>query len=63
VPFFFEPNFDAIVKPLDAVVRAQTAAGEQVEEGKYQSIVYGEFLKKKVGSNFSATTPGKGKYD
>lgn len=48
------------MRPLDAVIRAQTEAAEKVDESKYAPVVYGEFLKKKVGSNFSETTPGKG---
>jgi len=63
LPFFFEPNFDAVVKPLQAVVRSQAAAKEAVEEAKYKPVVYGEFLKSKVGSNFADSTPGKGRYD
>ncbi|KAG8925775.1 hypothetical protein FRC01_009727 [Tulasnella sp. 417] len=61
LPFFFEPNFDALVKPLAAVVRAQEASGEKIDDGTYAPVVYGEFLKSKVTNNFSEATPGKGK--
>jgi len=63
IPFFFEPNFDALVKPLDAALRIQekqvlvTVDGGKTKE--YKPTVYGEFLMAKVGNNFD----GKGKYD
>ena len=69
VPFFFEPNFDALVSPLEAAKRLQvdTANGDLVHEKEefisskiYEPVVYGEFLKKKVVNNFAT---GKGKYD
>ncbi|KAJ7670216.1 hypothetical protein B0H17DRAFT_1086060 [Mycena rosella] len=56
VPFFFEPNFSAHVKPLAAAKRIQGTDG--IPEKK--SVVYGEFLVAKVGNNFAG---GKGKYD
>ncbi|KAJ6477458.1 hypothetical protein C8R47DRAFT_1140638 [Mycena vitilis] len=55
VPFFFEPNFNAHVKPLAAAKRIQ---GGNIADKKY--VVYGEFLLAKVGNNFAG---GKGKYD
>ncbi|KAG8772164.1 hypothetical protein FRC12_003221 [Ceratobasidium sp. 428] len=56
VPFFFEPNFDAVIKPLPAALRlAETPKGKLAEP-----MVYGEFLYKKVASNFNV---GKGRYD
>ncbi|KAI0699114.1 Clavaminate synthase-like protein [Cytidiella melzeri] len=62
IPFFFEPNFDALVKPLAAAARIQE--GDPKVEGQiqktYQPVVYGEFLLGKVGSNFDT---GRGKYD
>ncbi|KAJ6508798.1 Clavaminate synthase-like protein [Mycena sanguinolenta] len=57
VPFFFEPNFDAQVKPLAAADRIQ---GADAPVPKKQPILYGDFLMAKVGNNF---TGGKGKYD
>ncbi|KAJ4482141.1 Clavaminate synthase-like protein [Lentinula aciculospora] len=67
IPFFFEPNFDALVTPLDAALRIQekektTLLNEgKVEKVKeYKPIVYGKFLMGKVGNNFA---DGKGKYD
>ncbi|KAG8982887.1 hypothetical protein FRB90_006483 [Tulasnella sp. 427] len=62
LPFFFEPNFDALVKPLAAVIRAQDASGEKIDDKAYAPVVYGEFLKSKVTTNFSEATPGKGRY-
>ncbi|KAF9077680.1 Clavaminate synthase-like protein [Rhodocollybia butyracea] len=72
-PFFFEPNFNALVKPLAAALRTQerenkdklaggdVQAGEiKVKSKEYKPTVYGEFLMKKVGNNFA---DGKGKYD
>ncbi|KZM24858.1 uncharacterized protein EKO05_0005605 [Ascochyta rabiei] len=46
VPFFFEPNFDAVVKPLDACVRR--SGRPSMHEGS----TYGEHLLTKVFSNF-----------
>ncbi|KAF2020777.1 Clavaminate synthase-like protein [Aaosphaeria arxii CBS 175.79] len=46
VPFFFEPNFDAVVKPLGKCV--EKTGGEPVHEGN----TYGEHLLGKVFSNF-----------
>ncbi|KAJ7644122.1 hypothetical protein FB45DRAFT_896994 [Roridomyces roridus] len=54
VPFFFEPNFDALIQPLAAVKRIQGSAPEK------KPVVYGEFLMGKVSGNFAG---GKGKYD
>ena len=64
VPFFFEPNFDALIKPLDAALRMQAEDSNPLHPGvfkqNYEPVRYGEFLKKKVGSNFDT---GKGRYD
>ncbi|KAJ7780650.1 hypothetical protein DFH07DRAFT_437667 [Mycena maculata] len=57
VPFFFEPNFNAHVKPLAAAKRIQ---GETENIPDKRSVVYGDFLMAKVGNNFVG---GKGKYD
>ncbi|KAJ7250880.1 Clavaminate synthase-like protein [Mycena haematopus] len=57
VPFFFEPNFDAHVKPLAAAKRIQGTTAPVPEK---QPVVYGDFLLAKVGNNFAG---GKGKYD
>jgi len=57
VPFFFEPNFNAHVKPLAAAKRIQGTSGSVPEK---QPVVYGEFLMGKVAGNFAG---GKGKYD
>ncbi|KAF9464175.1 Clavaminate synthase-like protein [Collybia nuda] len=63
IPFFFEPNFSANVKPLAAALRIQ--AEEDVEAtGRplvhRTPVVYGDFLLSKVGNNFSGS---KGRYD
>jgi len=67
IPFFFEPNFNALIKPLDAALRMQAEDTNYLypSEGavikpNYEPVQYGEFLKKKVGNNFDT---GKGKYD
>ncbi|TDL22212.1 Clavaminate synthase-like protein [Rickenella mellea] len=71
IPFFFEPNFDALVKPLAAALRLQDCAGnltngakdhseETTHATKYKPAVYGDFLVGKVGGNFATS---KGKYD
>ncbi|CAE6466933.1 unnamed protein product [Rhizoctonia solani] len=58
VPFFFEPNFDAVVEPLPAALRLPEVQGKVQDQ--YKPIVYGDFLYKKVSNNFSL---GKGQYD
>jgi isopenicillin N synthase-like dioxygenase len=60
IPFFFEPNFDANVTPLAAARRLQEKPNSHDNDKSYSPVVYGEFLMKKVGSNFA---DGKGKYD
>lgn len=53
VPFFFEANFDAYVEPLDAALRIQEAQGDsEALKHKKAGVVYGDWLKKKVGGNF-----------
>ncbi|KAJ4989760.1 2og-fe oxygenase [Stagonosporopsis vannaccii] len=46
VPFFFEPNFDALVKPLESCVRRSGTAR------MHAGSTYGEHLLTKVFSNF-----------
>jgi isopenicillin N synthase-like dioxygenase len=46
VPFFYEPNFDAVVKPLEKCV--EETGGRPIHEGS----TYGEHLLTKVFSNF-----------
>jgi len=71
IPFFFEPNFDALVKPLPAALRmleressqefSDNGSCQEIAKKKvYSPVSYGQFLLKKVGSNFAT---GKGKYD
>ena len=61
VPFFFEPNFDALVKPIpSALGKKAQETGEQGGEPACKSVVYGEFLLAKVGNNFA--TEGSGRY-
>ena len=67
IPFFFEPNFDAFIKPLDAALRMQAQDTNFLHPSKeneikptYEPVRYGDFLWKKVGNNFDI---GKGKYD
>jgi hypothetical protein len=64
IPFFFEPNFDSKVAPLEAARRIQkdlslstgkhhTSQGsQQAGEKIYEPVVYGEFLRGKVTNNF-----------
>jgi hypothetical protein len=47
------------VEPLPAASRLLECHGK-VERKKYEPVIYGEFLKRKVGSNFA---DGKGRYD
>lgn len=61
IPFFFEPNFDALIKPLPAALRLQETPKKKARpEKEHKPIVYGQFLLGKVTSNFDT---GKGKYD
>jgi isopenicillin N synthase-like dioxygenase len=46
VPFFFEPDFDAVVKPLKRCV--ERTGGKE----KFGSAVYGEHLIGKIRGNF-----------
>jgi hypothetical protein len=61
IPFFFEPNFDSKVAPLEAARRIQKDLGlsterhhtsEQAREKTYEPVVYGDFLQGKVSGNF-----------
>lgn len=59
IPFFFEPNWDAAVRPLDAARRIVEEEGGERPRGKvYDEVTYGDFLLKKVTNNFA----GGGKY-
>ncbi|KAA8909689.1 hypothetical protein FN846DRAFT_600909 [Sphaerosporella brunnea] len=54
VPFFYEPNWDAVIKPLEKCVQ-KTGGAE-----KYGEVVYSAHLMGKVSGNFySAATDGK----
>ncbi|EMD39973.1 hypothetical protein CERSUDRAFT_112209 [Gelatoporia subvermispora B] len=60
IPFFFEPNFNALVKPLPAAIRIQEETPKPktkymhslVPQKPYKPTVYGEFLLKKIARNF-----------
>jgi len=71
IPFFYEPNFTAVVKPLRAALALQQntkmpgldpkhRVREEDDAKTYDPIIYGDFLLKKVSGNFDT---GKGKYD
>ena len=66
VPFFFEPNFDAEIKPTEAALRilSQTSGEKEVERLRavYPPVIYGEFLKKKVGGNFVDASQPRARY-
>jgi hypothetical protein len=61
IPFFFEPNFDAHVQPLEAAIRIQQREKDEKmkadSEKRYKPVAYGQFLMAKVGNNFA-----QGKY-
>ncbi|PPQ89672.1 hypothetical protein CVT25_013858 [Psilocybe cyanescens] len=64
IPFFFEPNFDAIIKPLPVMARIRSKGGSdavKVKSTGREPVIYGDFLVSKVGNNFA--TDRKGKYD
>ncbi|KAL0961069.1 hypothetical protein HGRIS_006053 [Hohenbuehelia grisea] len=59
IPFFFEPNFDAEIKPLPAALRLLANGEGTGKEIKHKEVVYGQFLLSKVTNNFA----GGSKYD
>ncbi|KAF8798792.1 Clavaminate synthase-like protein [Phlegmacium glaucopus] len=65
IPFFFEPNFDAVVKPLAVVSRLKGKEPSENTDANAlrRPVVYGDFLVSKVGNNFDSKSAGKGKYD
>jgi len=68
IPFFFEPNFTALVRPLPAALRIlrHEKAGNEEEVVKaqkaYPPVVYGEFLRGKVGGNFTEESQSRERY-
>jgi isopenicillin N synthase-like dioxygenase len=46
IPFFFEPNLDTVVQPLESCRRY---AGNQ----KFESVLFADHLRAKVLNNFS----------
>lgn len=59
VPFFFEPNFDALVKPIPGALRKKAEETGELENPVYKPVVYGDFLLAKVGSNFAGESSGR----
>jgi isopenicillin N synthase-like dioxygenase len=53
VPFFYEPNWDAVVKPLRRCV--EKTGGEE----RYESVKYGDHLVGKLRSNFYSGGDGE----
>ncbi|PPQ66258.1 hypothetical protein CVT24_007276 [Panaeolus cyanescens] len=60
IPFFFEPNFDAYIKPIESVVNKLKDGGALPQAEEVKPVVYGDFLLKKVGNNFD--TSGRDRY-
>jgi isopenicillin N synthase-like dioxygenase len=60
LPFFFEPAFNAEVKPLEAAKRKiREESWIMGNHGKnYSQVRYGEFLLRKVGGNFIKPATG-----
>jgi len=52
IPFFFEPNFTARIAPLPVAILTLAEKDDAPNE-VYKPVVYGEFLMRKVESNFS----------
>lgn len=54
VPFFFEPDFDSHVRPLESKLLASVREEKLSERRLFGSddIIYGEWLENKVASNF-----------
>ncbi|KAH7885384.1 hypothetical protein F5I97DRAFT_1937605 [Phlebopus sp. FC_14] len=60
IPFFFEPNFTANVKPLSAAMRMKAETDATCRDNKiYQPVIYGDFLLNKVGNNFAVEDKDK----
>ena len=61
IPFFYEPNFDALVQPLplppDVVSIATGVTPLSVRQG--EPVMYGHHLLQKVSNNFVFEQPGK----
>ncbi|ORY87439.1 hypothetical protein BCR35DRAFT_289504 [Leucosporidium creatinivorum] len=54
IPFFYEPNFDAVIKPLPSALALQAKTSSSAASQAFApSVVYGEFLAKKVSGNFA----------
>mmetsp|Transcript_14380 Transcript_14380/g.23749 ORF Transcript_14380/g.23749 Transcript_14380/m.23749 type:complete len:305 (-) Transcript_14380:479-1393(-) len=51
VPFFFEPNWDAMVEPLEGLV------GRSGQPAKYKPVKYGDHLMGKITTNFAKDDP------
>lgn len=47
VPFFFEPNWDAVIEPLQTCVERDPKG-----ESHYDKVVYGPYLQNKIANNF-----------
>jgi isopenicillin N synthase-like dioxygenase len=58
LPFFFEPNFDASIMPLEAVARLREKDGLSAVADR-KALVYGDFLVGKVGNNFDKENSGR----
>jgi isopenicillin N synthase-like dioxygenase len=52
VPFFFEPNFDAAISPLQSCLDKDNG-----EKKVPEKVIYGEHLLKKVAANFYHPAP------
>lgn len=46
IPFFFEPNYDAFIAPLDCCITDERPLS-------FSSVVYGDHLLSKVSNNFA----------
>lgn len=55
MPFFFEPNWDAEIRPLEAAFKLQEELGQGATPPPKKAVMYGEFLTKKV--NYSIPMP------
>eukprot|EP00455_Lapot_gusevi_P015172 TRINITY_DN1765_c0_g1_i1.p1 TRINITY_DN1765_c0_g1~~TRINITY_DN1765_c0_g1_i1.p1 ORF type:complete len:371 (-),score=131.08 TRINITY_DN1765_c0_g1_i1:106-1218(-) len=51
LPFFLEPNFEAVVRPLPSPLLPRVPADATTAK-KYEPVVYGDHLFSKVSSNF-----------
>ncbi|KAJ1555169.1 hypothetical protein HK096_007884 [Nowakowskiella sp. JEL0078] len=60
LPFFFEPNFDAIIEPLEVCIAKESENDSNLQKKKYRPVVFGDHIVGKVASNFDVKESHEG---